>query len=759
MATAPLTHRNAPAIVVSKLAQLRRKLTGWILVHGLGRWLMVLLVILAVDILLDRVFRMDFSQRLILLAAMAGSTGFYFFWRVLRPLSKRPNDDSLIYEVEQKNPELRENLISSWQLSGQQDLEAMGISAELASATINSGISKAEQINFNAALDLPHHRQNWGILLIGVLFAGLLGYGVIQTEFLRTWFNRNILLTNDQWPQSTYLEIAGAKDGKLVLPRGADYRQFVVVSDDSTIQDVAVSLEIDNSTARTIHAMKPTGKLDGREHSHLFHNVSSIFRFRAKGGDAVTQWVDVELVEPPAVINLELVELLPAYTGTPSVPLTGNGPHSILAGSRLQISALVNKPLQGIFLKIDDQQFDLNQVDDSKNYSITLNPADLRGGEYQFELVDQTGLASIRPSKFLLTLKEDQPPKARASLLGISGLVVPRAMIPVAYQFSDNYGLQRLYFDCHWKTGSEGKEKSFDPQLEFAKFSTPSQTLETDAQNRENNSQPAIEPVRDVKDVAVLDLKPLKLPPGISFRFSVAATDTKPGSPSVGKSQEFLLRVVTDEELRADLLRREIEQRKAFEQAYEKQMQLATDLLAISSREVPSGADAEAFKTQRESDLIALVREQKGIGTSIARVADRFEEFLIEVKNNRLDEAENEIAPSQKIEARFDLGIIQPIRELDMELISLATRNVDNCRRVANLSEELLPAVDATALIHQQILSEMKKILSAMSDSENFQEIINDLLEIKGGAKKVGDGIEEKLKPKDVFEDKDIFDE
>ena len=32
--------------------------------------------------------------------------------------------------------------------------------------------------------------------------------------------------------------------------------------------------------------------------------------------------------------------------------------------------------------------------------------------------------------------------------------------------------------------------------------------------------------------------------------------------------QEFLLRIVSEEELRADLLRREEEQRQAFEQAY-----------------------------------------------------------------------------------------------------------------------------------------------------------------------------------------------
>ena len=62
-------------------------------------------------------------------------------------------------------------------------------------------------------------------------------------------------------------------------------------------------------------------------------------------------------------------------------------------------------------------------------------------------------------------------------------------------------------------------------------------------------------------------------------------------------------------------------------------------------------------------------------------------------------------------------------------------------------------------LVHQQVLAEMKKILEAMNDSENFQEVINDLLEIKEDSQEVQIGIEKKLKPRDIFDDNDgIFD-
>jgi hypothetical protein len=740
MATASSANQTALQIVTKKLRHLRRRLTGWIFVRGSGRWLFIVLAILAADMLLDRMFKMDFAQRLILLVFMVAVVGLYFFWKVVRPLMKHANDDALLHQVESKNPDLKESLISSWQLAREKDLQEFGFSPELAAATIASGIQKAEGINFANALDIPHHRQNWALLLAGLVVSTGLIVGIAQTDFLRTWFNRNILLNDDQWPQATYLEIAGVEDGRLVLPRGADHRQIVTVREDSSVTDVDVTIEVDNPGGRMVHQMKRTGKQQGREQVFVFHNVSSQFRFRASGGDDTTDWIEVDLVEPPAVISLGLRANLPEYTSVGSLELPGAGPHAVLGGSSLRIKMTTNKSLKRAAVKLGDEVFDMRPAAEPETYSLTIPADELRGGQYEFRLEDQSGLKNSRPSKFTIKIKEDQPPKVRANLLGISGLVVPRAMLPTSYQVADEYGVRRLVFDCVWKLGAEDQEPVIR-QVGISDFpGGPS-------------------PVREVKDVAVLDLLPLQLSPGASFRFSVAATDSCPGGPGIGKSQEFLLRVVSDEELRADLLRREIEQRKAFEQAYEIQMELATEIQAIAAQQPSAGMTVEQFQSQRETELIGLVRNQKSIGTAVARVADRFEEFLVEVKNNRLDEAENAIAPSQKIEARFDEGIIQPIRRLDQEWISLATRNLDNCRRTSNDDTQLNQNVDQTALIHQRVLAEMKRILDAMNDSENFQEVINDLLEIKEDSASVKSEIEKKLKPKDIFDEDDgIFD-
>ena len=61
MASVTTTSKNMPKLVMAKLLRMRSKLTRWILIHGLGRWLIAILAVLAFDVALDRFFKMDFA--------------------------------------------------------------------------------------------------------------------------------------------------------------------------------------------------------------------------------------------------------------------------------------------------------------------------------------------------------------------------------------------------------------------------------------------------------------------------------------------------------------------------------------------------------------------------------------------------------------------------------------------------------------------------------------------------------------------------
>ncbi len=735
-----------PRQIATRLAALRRQLTFWVLVKGLSRWLLMALAIVAFDILLDRYFKMDFAQRAIMLWVMIGLAIGLFIYRVIRPMMNRISDDALLHEVELKHPELRENLISGAQLAREKSgLESKGVSLELADATIEKSIALAQHLDFTDALNRQKLTKNLVALVIGIAATAGLGWGVTQNDFLATWFNRNVMLGDAQWPQATYLKVVGAENGVLVLPRGADHRLLVEVTENSRIKEVDVSLEIDNRNGQITHQMKPTGKLDGREHLFVMHNVTSEVSLRAIGGDDVTETIEVQLVEPPAILDLKMYAIFPEYAQMPDQRLDGPGPHSVLSGSRIKATARINKPLSEFELRFADQAQRLRPTDNELVYKMGLpeNSGELSGGQYQFHLVDQSGLASIRPGKFTISIKDDAAPKVRASLLGISGLAVARARIPVSYSAADDFGLTSIRFHSNWKFSDTGEKSG-----ELGSRDLPITEIAKDAQV-----------VREAQDVAVLDLEPFGFDPGTSFRTLVRAADTKPGEANSADSAEFLIRIVSEEELRADLLRREIEQRKAFQRAYDSQLALSTDLQAVAAMVRSNAQSKENFDAKRQSQMISLTRNQKLIGTNLDTIANRFEEFLVEAQNNRLDENEPQGAGAQTLEQRFD-AIIQPIRALDRDLIALATRELDNCRRLLGDDSTLLPAVERTTQLHQQILEEMKRIMNAMVQSETFQEVVNKLLEIKRGQDQIKSEVK-KRKPNeaDIFDEDDIFDD
>ena len=741
MNQARLNLRAMPRQIASRLAQLRRRLTTWVLVKGVGRWLLLVLAVLAFDILLDRMFKMDFAQRAIMLVVMGLLVIGLFFWRVIKPLSNRISDDALLHEIESKYPQLKENLITGAQLARLDDLEAKGVSKELADVTIDRSLELAEEMDFSETINQKKFAKNCGLLGLGAVLLALLAVGVLQTQFLSTWFNRNILLGSAQWPQATYLNVVGVEDGVLVLPRGADHRLMVHVTEESRVRDVEVSVEIDNANGQAIHQMKQTGKLDGREHLFVMHNVSSEMKFRVSGGDDVSEPISVRLVEPPAIMSLDMWAVLPEYTRMPNLKLEGPGPHSVVAGSRIEGKAIVNKALGQFSVAQDQTVYSLTQADKDLHYQLQIPKAGevLVGGQYEFQLVDDTGLAAIRPIKFALSIKEDASPKVLASLLGISGLAVNRARLPVSYNVKDEFGLSTIDFETNWKNSDSAEENAGtvgERRVAIASFIG------------EPNA------VRDKQDVAVLELESFGFEPGTSFRMLVRAADSKPGEANSSDSAEFLIRIVSEEELRADLLRREIEQRKAFQQAYDAQLELMAELQAATA------SDSGSSENEQQKRMIALSREQKLVGTNLDGIANRFEEFLVEAQNNRLDEEEADLIGDQSMIERFDKQIIKPIRALDRDLISTAVRELDNCRRLMNEREKLDRAVDEATALHQQILDEMKRIASAMQDSESYQELVNKLLEIKRAEERIKVGIK-KRKPdeKDVFDEDEIFDD
>lgn len=730
-----------PSEIRQRLSSLRGRIRQFVLVDGLSRVLLAILIIAGIDMLVDRTFRMDVAQRAIVLVLAAAIILLVFFRRMLRPLTRTVGDDALILQVEGRDRTIGEKLISTVQFARERKkLDGQGYSGVLVDETIRRGSRLAESIDFNKTLDSGAFARNAILLLACVATLAGIGVATARPGFLKTWFNRNVLLSGDQWPRSTQLEIAGVLEGKLTLPRGEDHRQIVMVRPESRVQDVDVTIEFDDGYSRTRQKMRRTGNEEGREHVIVFRDSTNPFRFRAMGGDDTTDWVQVDLVDPPAWERLDLTVHLPEYTGISHEILPpGGGPYSLLEGSALAISASANKPLGEAFLRCGESSWPL--VPGSANeYSLTIPGDGLVPGKYTFDLVDTAGLRSSRPASFAVTLRPDRPPRVSASLLGISAMIVPRARIPVSWNAEDEYRIVLAEFAWTWSTDASGQVPA-EGLVDLAKSGS-----ETGAMIGSNA----------IRTVDVLDMEPLKVPPGTSFSLAVRATDNNTrNGPGVGESRRFLLRVVTEEELRADLLRREIEQRKAFEAIVRSQEELQVDIRGRLAKLAEPGA---APDPSLASDLIGWQRRQKLVGTGLASVASRFEEFLVEIRNNRLDEAESEVDAGRSMEKRLSGEIIEPIRTLDQKDVVEAAQLIEAAgRRTADM-QQLAGGLTAAAAKQDEILAAMRKILAAMEDSELYQDVVNLAIEVKKRTEDVRDRARKQAREgdaADIFDDKD----
>lgn len=701
-----------PASIAEKLAALRRKLFGWLLVDGLSRLLAVLLAVIAGDFLIDRLFQMDHAQRVVMLALILIGLAAAAWKFLVRPLISIPSDDALCLRVEDHRPELGESLISAVQLSRMKEIDRSGASPTLVKASIDHGVRQAAPIDFTSVLDADRLRTS--AVLLGVCLAALaiVAIAVDNSRAMGIWFDRNVMLGDSAWPQDVYLVVRDVgEDNVLTLARGQDARKIVEVTRQSRYVPDVVHVDFQPSRGRP---SLPLNKAGEREFVLELPNVMEEFRFRARAGRARTEWISVRLVEQPAVEELALTSAPPAYAQSKPQPLPpGRGPYYILKGSRLTIRGTANKPLATATLRIVEQSNELAShamTVRGDRFSINLSDTQSVPGAYEIHLVDTGGFTSKRPTVFTIRPRADRAPRVKASLTGVKGMVTPRAVLPYACQVLDDYRVTAA--SLKYQTRPD------DPQASPLSGEQPFSEIAGKL------------PARELAFSGEWSLEPLNIPVGssLSFRFEAADNDSVSG-PNIGQSPEFLVRVVTEEQLRADLLRREKEQRQEFERLLKQQEDLLTETKALEA----AAAEASSLSQPQRQKLMQIQRDQKLLGANVLAVSQRLADAIAEIRNNRLEE------PGGPLVKRLTERIVQPMRDVAEVGSSEALLALDKARRLVDEPTERQASLGAAAARQNENASAMREILVHMVKSEGYQEAVNMLYEIEKSQRGVFD--------------------
>ena len=664
--------------LTERLRSLAGRVRGYVLLEGVA-WV-VWFVILAVSAqsLIDYGTRgLRWSIRAAMLAIVLGGTVAMLWRRVAGPLRLRVAIGDAASLVERRFPELASTLVSAVRFSTGSVRSVAANSPALMASVVRSAAHRVGSLDFGLVLDAQRARRSAAALVGAVVLSTLLI--LVAPEALRVALARNVLLEEVPWPRKTRL-VVDLPLGELVGARGDD---LIIQAQAEGVQPREVEVFFTTASGEDgRETLSTVGSEGAYRYRYAFKAAQEDFVFHLEGGDAVTDEFRARLLDRPRVEESQVAILPPAYAGIAPSTL-GNSERSaqVLPGSEVRFSIRTNKAIAKADLMAGTKVLAASTIDGDR---VTAVITPLESQTVHFALVDQFSLEDRQPARFALRVIKDEAPRVRLKLPGVGEMITPEAVLPIELEFADTYGLAtaKLEFQV---TRDDTRDGSIVVEG-FTPGATSFATTLTWAASGES------------------------LTPGDRLILKAGAADFDDVSgPNAAQSPEVSMRVVTREELMADLARREQEFRMDFERLIDAQEQLRRRLLTLIGLSGESTAELSG-------DATNLERRQRSISGSVNVVRQQVEQVLTEMRINQL--------ATQAAEERLGLGVAEPLGRLVKRDFPSAA---DGIRQWS-----VDPVGESAQVDPPQValLAQMRAILANMLQWEGYQEAVTMLRDI-----------------------------
>jgi hypothetical protein len=725
--------------ILQPFSRVRSRARVGIGIEAAGTLAVAGLVFIAASFALDRSLRLEVGYRAALLAVLALVVARIVVKRLVRPLRVRLSDDELALAVERHDPPLRQALISAVQFERTLAQPAVGDSRQLMTYVVGEVTERARKIPFGGAID-GTRALRYGSLVVLLVAAVGTWIGIDRGSF-KLWFKRNVLLSALEWPRRTQLEFL---EPVLRVPQGDDLTLRV-----GARGEVPEQVELRYAFAGGERGAEPMTLTGDAEFRCTLASLLEPVTVYAEGGDGLSRELRIEIVERPVVSGVRVTVTPPAYLGLPEAEVAASeGDVRVLRGSVVKLSARSDKPVSEAFVLVGEA--------DRRGLTVDADGHGLRGeltptqsSPLVIDVVDRDRLGTKAPPRLYLRVSDDQAPAVDFKLRGIGSMVTPIALIPGDLTVRDDFALGSLAAQQRVSgtptmasKPSDGAPKEGEPQPADRQPDPPPV-----------DGQPAPEPQfvaitatglgalppgeREFVGPVSIDLREhAKVQPGHVFALRFVATDNfGPTAPHATEGEAAVFRVVTAEELSADLQRRQLEQRKLLETVLAQQITARSSLLELPS---PSGTEPRAVHARQK--LGQLAKTQRDLGGRCGSIAQTYGQILDEAINNRIAKAADMRGLKDKV--------IAPLQQLAAEDFPQAGAHTETY--VASGQDDLKQVAIAT---YDIIIGRIKAILAAMQEEERLAAIIAGLREII----KIQDSASDEAKKRREKADADLF--
>jgi hypothetical protein len=266
-------------------------------------------------------------------------------------------------------------------------------------------------------------------------------------------------------------------------------------------------------------------------------NVQQNFDYTVRLNDGVSRSHHVEVVPRPTTASIECEQTFPAYTGRPKAK-RALGDLTLLAGSKLSLTVVATRDIERASIRLAGLSNDVPMQLDAKNPrelrgEFSIPPKGLTG--FSIEMLDTSGMESRDSAVYRIDVIPDRAPKVRITYPDRrEELVTRQAVQPIGFEASDDFRIAQARL--RYRVG-----ESEDAEI---------QTIELELGTN------IVKEMKNRYEWIVRDFQPPLLE-GTRIEFWLEAQDNNDVTgPGIGVTEHQLLRVVSENEKRADLLNR-----------------------------------------------------------------------------------------------------------------------------------------------------------------------------------------------------------
>lgn len=712
----------------SALRGVRRRWRGVLVAYGLARWVTIVLAVAAVLALADYLLRSsDPGVRVLSTLALLGAAVWGLGRYLLAACRARLSDVAVALRVEQRFPVLRDRLSSAIEfLDGAEDDPRAG-SAQLRRRVIHEVTEEIAPLRLVEAVDVRPAR--WALTWAAVAVAAAFALALLDPPSTRIALVRLAAPWSDvAWPRRTHLAFV---DPPRRIGSGQPFVARVIDAEGRPVPDgVRIFFRHAGEPLADDDAGHPMTRAADGAFTASKPSVTRPFSYRAVGGDDDTMaWIDLEVVEPPAIERLGVTYRFPDYTGWGVRP--GEPHFRVLAGTTIELAGHLTKPVSRATLTREGEaDLDLTLGAEGLEFALAADaPAPFvarKSGGYTLRLVDRepppTGAAddptTTAAVQYRMQVIPDRPPTASLEEPQADRFVTPEAVVPLRLLAKDDLAVARIELVYSRSDQSERGEQT------MVLWQGPERVAPLD---------PAAPLPLDggVSQAAEQrwELKPLGLPPGTQLLVYAAASDYLPQS---GRSPARRFSIVTPAELQDRLAERQSHVLGEVARLLKLQRESRAKVGEATVQRERVGHWSKADVDQLQAAELAQRQVERGLVHPADGAAGQVQSLLDELENNRLDAPDTQEQLESLLDELRRLGrdeLPPTARSLTTAIKGVQTELRDGPQPAATAAVD--QALAAAAAHQDEVVRSLEQMLADMSEWDNYRRVQRELAQVR----------------------------